>query len=219
MEYPFVGVAGNIGVGKTTFTEKIAQLFGWSPFYESVIDNPYLDDFYSDMNRWSFNLQIYFLHHRFRSHQEMSILKSGVIQDRTIYEDVEIFARNLYELHYMQRRDWDNYKNLFKVMTQFLKQPDLIIYLRATTDTLLNRIRGRSRDFEKDISAEYLYKLNLSYEEWINSLNEDNVLVIETDKFNIHKDSETLNLILNQIVNKMSELHFELDIPEVEHPV
>lgn len=219
MESPFVGVAGNIGVGKTTFTEKISKLFGWTPFYESVIDNPYLDDFYKNMNRWSFNLQIYFLHHRFRSHQEMSNLKSGVIQDRTIYEDVEIFARNLYEMQFMNQRDWENYQNLFEVMTQFLKKPDLIIYLRATTDTLLSRIKGRSRNFEQDINAEYLYKLNLSYETWIKSLDEDRVMIVETDNFNIHTDKEKFKLIINRIVEKFPELNISIIKRSIEKSV
>jgi len=126
-ENPFVGLAGNIGVGKTTFTEKMAEAFSWSPFYESVSDNPYLSDFYGDMKRWSFNLQIYFLHHRFKAQKKMSNLNSGVVQDRTIYEDVEIFARNLHEIGRMDDRDWKNYHNLFNIMTDYLRKPDLII--------------------------------------------------------------------------------------------
>lgn len=166
----FVGIAGNIGVGKTTFTEKIAERFGWEAYYESVVDNPYLSDFYHDMHRWSFNLQIYFLHHRFETHIHMSKIPTGSIQDRTIYEDVEIFARNLHEMRFMSQRDWDTYDNLFRNMTSFLRKPDLIIYLKATTDTLLSRIKNRSRDYEQTIDPEYLHSLNISYDKWVKQI-------------------------------------------------
>ena len=196
---PFVGIAGNIGVGKTTFTDILAKHFGWKEFYESVADNPYLNDFYKDMHRWSFNLQVYFLHHRFSDHIEIMHTKKGVIQDRTIYEDVEIFARNLHQMRYMTDRDWQTYKELFKNMTQFLRKPDLIIYLRASTDTLLSRIKNRNRDFEKDISPEYLHSLNILYDRWINSCSDHNVLKIESDEFNIFNDNNKLQKILMQI--------------------
>lgn len=196
---PFVGIAGNIGVGKTTFTDILAKHFGWSEFYESVTDNPYLNDFYKDMHRWSFNLQIYFLHHRFSGQIEIMHNNKGVIQDRTIYEDVEIFARNLYQMRYLTDRDWKTYKDLFKNMTQFLRKPDLIIYLRASTDTLLSRIKNRNRDFEKDISPEYLHSLNILYERWINSCSDHNILKIESDEFNIFNDNDKLQEILIQI--------------------
>lgn len=198
VNYPFIGVAGNIGVGKTTFTEIVAKHFGLYEFYESVSDNPYLDDFYKDMNRWSFNLQIYFLHHRFKSQNKINQLKQGVIQDRTIYEDVEIFAKNLYDMNYMCKRDWETYKELFNNMVHFLRRPDLIIYLKASTDTLLSRIKNRNRDFEQDISPEYLHSLSISYEKWINNT-DHNVMIIETDNFNIFKDKLKLNKILKDI--------------------
>ena len=196
---PFVGIAGNIGVGKTTFTEILARHFGWNEFYESVSDNPYLDDFYRDMPRWSFNLQIYFLHHRFAGQIEIMNSKKGVIQDRTIYEDVEIFARNLHQMGYMMDRDWKTYKDLFKNMTKFLRKPDLIIFLRASTDTLLSRIKNRDRGFEKDISPEYLHSLNISYDRWIKNCSDHNVLMIESDGFDIFNDNKRLNEILSQI--------------------
>ena len=196
---PFVGIAGNIGVGKTTFTEIVGKHFGWKEFYESVADNPYLDDFYRDMHRWSFNLQIYFLHHRFAGQVEINSSAGGVIQDRTIYEDVEIFAKNLHKMNYMTDRDWSTYENLFKNMTQFLKKPDLIIYLKASTDTLLSRIHNRDRDFERDISPEYLHSLNVSYDKWINNCTDQKVITIESDGFNIFKDNKKLDTILNQI--------------------
>ena len=205
IDNPFVGVAGNIGVGKTTFTEIIAKHFGWNEFYESVSDNPYLDDFYRDMHRWSFNLQVYFLHHRFAGQIEIMNSKKGVIQDRTIYEDVEIFARNLHQMQYLTDRDWQTYKHLFKNMTQFLRKPDLIIYLRASTDTLLSRIKNRDRNFERDISPEYLHSLNISYDKWIDCCYDHEVLTINSDSFNIFEDKNRLLDILGQIGSSLSK--------------
>ncbi len=200
---PFIGVAGNIGVGKTTFTDIIAERQSWHPFYESVMDNPYLSDFYGDMKRWSFNLQIYFLHHRFRNHVKMSNLSQGVIQDRTIYEDVEIFATNLHAMGNMDDRDWKNYRNLFKVMITFLRKPDLIIYLKASTDTLLTRIKKRARDYEKTIDPEYLHTLNVSYDKWIVNNTDIPVLTVDTNNFNIFDDHEMLQSIIKDINNKL----------------
>ena len=206
--YPFIGLAGNIGVGKTTFTSRMAVRQNWTPFFESVADNPYLSDFYGDMDRWSFHLQVYFLHKRFDSHLQMSKTQSGVIQDRTIYEDVEIFARNLYEMHHLSDRDWDNYCGLFSAMTAFLKKPDLIVYLKARTDTLLTRIHSRGRDYEQSIDPQYLHSLNISYERWIKSLPRKEVLVIDTDEFNIHKQEDKLqhfeSMILDRLLLKSS---------------
>ena len=203
-ENPFVGLAGNIGVGKTTFTELIAEKLGWIPYYESVADNPYLIDFYRDMSRWSFNLQVYFLHKRFKTHHEMSMSNGGVIQDRTIYEDVEIFARNLQEMNFMDKRDWENYRGLFSIMTSYLRQPDLIIYLKASTDTLLSRIKNRSRDYEKSIDPEYLHTLNVAYNKWINNIKNIPVHVIETDGFNIFDDKEKLTKILDEMQQRLA---------------
>ena len=202
--HPFVGLAGNIGVGKTTFTEIVAEKLGWTPYFESVDDNPYLGDFYGDMSRWSFNLQVYFLHKRFKSHHDMSLSNGGVIQDRTIYEDVEIFAKNLNEMGFMDQRDWKNYRNLFSIMTSYLHKPDLIVYLKASTDTLLSRIKSRSRDYEKSIDPEYLHTLNVSYNKWINNLIDIPVLLIETDGFNIFEDNDQLETILNDIQERVS---------------
>ncbi len=189
---PFVGIAGNIGVGKTTFTEVLAKKYNWDEYYESVIDNPYLSDFYGDMKRWSFNLQIYFLQHRFAGQLEISNKNKGVIQDRTIYEDVQIFAKNLYEMGHMSKRDWDTYQNLFKNMVQFLEPPNVIIYLKASTDTLISRIKNRNRDFEKNIDVEYLHQLNSCYNSWSKNEKELNIITIDTDNFNIFKDKEKL---------------------------
>ncbi|MBC8401351.1 MAG: deoxynucleoside kinase [Candidatus Marinimicrobia bacterium] len=202
---PFVGIAGNIGVGKTTFTDIVAQKMGWKPFYESVADNPYLSDFYGDMQRWSFNLQIYFLHHRFRNQREIAAEDNGVIQDRTIYEDVEIFANNLHELGNIDQRDWDNYRNLFAVMTSYLRKPDLIVYLKASTDTLLTRIENRNRDYERTIDPEYLHRLNISYDRWINGITDIPVLVVETDQFNIFTDQEKLAGIIAEMRQHLSD--------------
>ena len=196
---PFIGLAGNIGVGKTTFTKKMADVFGWSPFYESVADNPYLSDFYGDMKRWGFNLQIYFLHHRFKAQKEMNKLNGGVVQDRTIYEDVEIFAHNLHEMDRMDDRDWENYRNLFGIITGYLRKPDLIIYLRASTDTLQTRIHSRGRDYENSIDPEYLHQLNVAYDHWTSGLKDIPVLKIETDQFNIFRDTDQFESILDEV--------------------
>ena len=196
---PFIGLAGNIGVGKTTFTKKMADVFGWSPFYESVADNPYLSDFYGDMKRWGFNLQIYFLHHRFKAQKEINKLNGGVVQDRTIYEDVEIFAHNLHEMGRMDDRDWENYRNLFGIITGYLRKPDLIIYLRASTDTLQTRIHSRGRDYENSIDPEYLHQLNVAYDQWTSGLKDIPVLKIETDQFNIFRDTDQFESILDEV--------------------
>ncbi len=201
----FVGVAGNIGVGKTTMADIIADYFGWKAYYESVIDNPYLDKFYHDMKRWSFHLQIYFLSHRFKTHKAMIDTPGSAIQDRTIYEDVEIFARNLYEMGNMDKTDWKNYCALFTEMTAFLKAPNLIIYLKASVDTLITRIKKRSRDYEKTIDPEYLHRLNVSYDKWIKKeQKKNNVLVINTDDFNVFNDEDKLNSILKTIENRLA---------------
>jgi len=200
----FIGIAGNIGVGKTTMTDIIAEHFGWKAYYESVIDNPYLDKFYHDMKRWSFHLQIYFLSNRFRTHKDMIEKPGSAIQDRTIYEDVEIFARNLHEMGNMDKTDWENYQSLFTEMTSYLKAPDLIIYLRASVDTLITRIKARSRDYEKTIDPEYLHRLNVSYDKWIKREQEKMpVMVIDTDNFNVFEDKQKLATILNEIRSRL----------------
>ena len=206
---PFIAIAGNIGVGKTTFTKLIAERMDLIPYYESVDDNPYLSDFYNKMDRWSFNLQIYFLQHRFKHHIEINNLDKGVIQDRTIYEDASIFAYNLYKMKIMSERDWNTYISLFDNMTQFLKKPDLIIYLKASTDTLINRIKNRNRDYEKDIDEAYLHTLNIyykNYKKWFSRIGIFNILEVDTNNFNIFKDIEKLNNIYSDIENKLNEL-------------
>ena len=199
-----LGIAGNIGVGKTTLTQKLSEDLGISAIYESVIDNPYLSDFYSNMSRWSFNLQIYFLYNRFQSQVKLMEKNKSFIQDRTIYEDKEIFAANLYELGHMSERDYETYSNIFKAMLKFVKKPDLIIYLKANTDTLMSRINNRKRKYESDISSEYIHSLNIYYDRWISKLPENEVLIIKTDNFNIFRDKDFYKNILHNIENKLN---------------
>ena len=196
---PFVGLAGNIGVGKTTFTEKMATALNWIPIYESVSDNPYLNDFYNDMNRWSFNLQIYFLQKRFEAQKDILYSKKGVIQDRTIYEDSKIFAKNLNEMGQLKDRDYKTYNDLFNIMTSYLRKPDLIIYLKASTDTLLTRIHSRGREYENKISPEYIHQLNITYDNWIKNIKNIKVMTIKTDQFNIFTDTKKFDLILEDV--------------------
>ena len=197
---PFIGIAGNIGVGKTTFTSFIAKEFNLVEIYESVTDNPYLSDFYSDMHRWSFNLQIYFLHHRFGSINNMvSNIDQGMVQDRTIYEDVEIFSKNLYKMGSMDKRDWETYSNLFENMVQFIRKPDLIVYLKADLNILIDRINNRDRDYENKIDPTYLIQLNKLYDNWIESIDWTKTITIDTNNFNIYKDQDKLKKILSDI--------------------
>ena len=200
---PFIGIAGNIGVGKTTFTSFLAKEFNLKDIYESVSDNPYLSDFYGDMHRWSFNLQVYFLHHRFASIIDITNSHGGFVQDRTIYEDVEIFSKNLHDMGYLDNRDWKTYSDLFLNMTKFLKSPDIIIYLRADLDVLLERINNRNRDYEATIDPEYLKRLNVMYDEWIESISWTKVLTVDTNTFNIFEDKDTLESIYKDIKEKL----------------
>ena len=202
-DVPFVGIAGNIAVGKTTLTRMISERLGWRPFFESVDDNPYLSDFYSDMKRWSFHLQIYFLSRRFRTHREMSEGDVPAVQDRTIYEDVEIFAQSLYEMGNMPQRDWVNYRALFDEMTAYLRKPTLIIFLKATTDSLLTRLKKRGREYEKSVSAEYLHSLNIAYARWINRAKlEFNVMTVDTDNFDVYKDKDRLEQLIQDVAQR-----------------
>jgi len=197
-----IAIAGNIGVGKTTMTNLLADFLNLEPIFESVDHNPYLADFYDDMSRWSFNLQIFFLHNRFSNQIKLMKLNKGFIQDRSIYEDREIFARNLKDLNFMSTRDWMTYTSLFDDMIQFIREPDLIIYLKASTQTLIDRIKNRNREYEKDISLEYIHSLNIYYEKWISKINSDKVLIIDTNNFNIFEDQVKFENIKQQIINK-----------------
>lgn len=195
----FISVAGNIGSGKSSLTGMIADELGWLPYYESVQNNPYLKDFYADMRRWSFQLQVYFLSHRFSTHKKIIESRKSVIQDRSIYEDVEIFAKNLYLMGRMEKRDYRNYVSLFKEMTYYLKPPDLIVYLKADVKTLLKQIRLRGRDFEKRIEPKYLTRLNKSYNGWIKNYRLGKLLILESDKLDFVHNKEHFENILDKI--------------------
>ena len=198
-----IAIAGNIGAGKTTLTKKLSQDLNIKPIFESVDDNPYLENFYNDMSRWSFNLQIFFLHKRFSNQLELINSKQSFVQDRSIYEDKEIFAKNLNDMKLMSDVDWDTYCNLFNDMIQFIDQPDLIIYLKASTSTLISRIKNRKRDFEIDISPEYIHSLNIYYDKWISKIDKDKVLIVDSDNFNIFKDIDKYQDIKKSILRKV----------------
>ena len=200
-----IAIAGNIGSGKTTLTRLLSKHFGWKPHFEEVDNNPYLESFYEDMKRWSFNLQIYFLNSRFR--QVMDIRKSGddIIQDRTIYEDAYIFAANLYDMGLMETRDYQNYQDLFELMSSFLQAPDLLIYLRASVPTLVRQIQKRNRDYEQSIRLDYLKALNKRYENWISSYNKGKLLIIESDDIDLEKP-EDLSTVIDQINGSLNGL-------------
>jgi deoxyadenosine/deoxycytidine kinase len=199
-----IAIAGNIGSGKTTLSGLLAKNYGWQAHYEDVDTNPYLSSFYEDMQRWSFNLQIYFLNSRFR--QIVDIRKSGknVIQDRTIYEDAFIFAPNLHDMNLMTTRDFDNYKSLFELMTSFLQPPDLLIYLRAEVPTLVRNIQKRGREYEASIRLDYLKSLSERYENWINGYTEGKLLIFDVDNMNFQDNPEDLGIIIERV---QAELH------------
>ena len=199
----FIAVAGNIGSGKSSLTNLLSKRFGWKPFFESVEDNPYLSDFYADMKRWSFNLQVYFLSNRFRSHKAITEGPGSVILDRVIYEDAEIFAKNLFEIGNMEKRDYENYVALYHVMTEYLRPPDLLIYLRANVDTLLRQISLRGRDFEQSIKREYLEQLNRHYESWIGNYTLGPLLTVQSGKVDFVNRSEDLDSIAGEIEKKL----------------
>jgi len=208
MEHKFVGIAGNIGVGKTTFTSLLCDRFGWEPQYEVVVENPYLKDFYKDMLRWSFNLQVYFLSKRFQVQKRIQNLNNTIVQDRTIYEDAKIFARSIYEIGNMDKRDWENYRELFGEMTSYLRAPDLIVYLKGSTDSLTSRIRKRGRDYEQNIDLEYLHLLNIYYDRWINELmstGEIPVLVVDTDGKDFCSDKIFCEDVFQRIYNVLKK--------------
>jgi len=194
-----IAVAGNIGAGKTTLTNLLAKNMKWEPHYEDVDDNPYLNDFYEDMQRWSFNLQIYFLNSRLD--QITRIRQSGktVIQDRTIYEDAHIFAPNLHSMGLMTSRDFNNYQQLFQLMSKFVSPPDLLIYLRASVPTLVNQIARRGRDYENSIRIDYLKRLNERYEAWISTYEQGKLLIIDIDDLNFADNPEDMGKIINRI--------------------
>lgn len=194
-----VAIAGNIGAGKTTLTELLAKHYKWQPHFESVDENPYLDDFYAEMERWSFNLQVYFLNSRFRQILELRKLGKKVIQDRTIYEDARIFAPNLHAMGLMTNRDFNNYASLFELMENLVTPPDLLIYLRASISTLVSQIHKRGREYESSISIDYLSRLNERYEAWITKYDKGNLLIIDVDKLDFVENQEDLGSIIDKI--------------------
>ena len=208
MKNYYIGIAGNIGVGKTTFTKMICEKYNWDPHFEVVIDNPYLEDFYKEMKKWSFHLQIFFLSKRFQVQKKISSLTQTIVQDRTIYEDAQIFARSIYEIGNMSKRDWDNYNELFNEMTSYLKKPDLIVYLKASTDTLIDHIKSRGRDYEKNIDLEYLHLLNIHYNRWISNLEktgEINTLTVNMNEDDIIDNKDFRETLFQNVYNELKK--------------
>ena len=201
--HAFVAVAGNIGSGKSSLTRLLSNAMGWQPMYESVEDNPYLSDFYGDMRRWSFQLQVYFLSNRFRSHKAITEGNASVVLDRVIYEDAEIFARNLFEIGNMEERDYRNYVALYEVMTEYLHPPDLLVYLRANVDTLMHQIALRGRDFEQSIKREYLEQLNRHYESWIGRYAKGKVLIVESDDLDFVNRKGDLDTVIGMVLDNL----------------
>lgn len=200
----FIAIAGNVGVGKSTLTALLCQRLGWMPFPEAVDDNPYLADFYNDMRRWSFHSQIFFLSRRLRHHRQLLDHPTSVVQDRSVYEDAEIFARNLHNQGHMEARDYRSYRELYEVLTGFLPPPDLVVYLRASVETLLCRIKRRGRDYEQEIAPEYLQQLNLLYEDWIERFDLCPVLTVPADNLNFVDNGQHLDLIIDKVQEKLS---------------
>jgi len=194
-----VAIAGNIGAGKTTLTKLLAKHYKWEPHYESVEENPYLDDFYSEMERWSFNLQVYFLNSRFRQILEIRESGKNIIQDRTIYEDARIFAPNLHAMGLMPNRDYSNYDSLFELMERLVAPPDLLIYLRASIPTLVGQIHKRGREYENSISIDYLSRLNERYEAWISKYKKGKLLIVDVDDLNFVDKPEDLGSVIDKI--------------------
>jgi len=199
----FIAIAGNVGVGKSTLTGLLAEQLNWEPFFEAVDENPYLADFYADMRTWSFHSQIFFLSRRLRHHRQLLDRPHSVVQDRSVYEDAEIFARNLYLQGDMDERDYCSYRELYEVLTSFLPPPDLVVYLRATVPTLLQRIAMRGRDYEQGISPDYLTRLNRLYEEWVESFTLCQMLTIPADELDFVANNGHLALITDKILEKL----------------
>ncbi len=201
-----IAIVGNIGAGKTTLTELLAKYMGYEPQYEAVDHNPYLEDFYNDMKRWSFNLQIYFLNSRFQQIMEIQNSKRNILQDRTIYEDAYIFAENLHDMGLMTSRDYENYRSIFDNITSFIKPPDLLIYLKASVPTLVNNIQRRGREYEAGIRLDYLSKLNEKYKNWIDNYTAGKLLVLDKDNLDFANNQEDLGFIIQSIEREIHGL-------------
>lgn len=214
----FVAVAGNIGSGKSSLTRLLSLHYDWKALYESVEDNPYLADFYLDMNRWSFNLQVYFLSKRFNDHKKIVEGSDDVIQDRSIYEDAEIFAKNLHLISKMDTRDYTNYRELYGVMMEYLQPPDLLIFLDARIETLLNQIAKRGREYERTIPRSYLEQLNAHYHEWISSYRLGPLLIVPSDEVDFVHERGDFNRMLLLIQGKLMEIGYRRRQPAPEHP-
>lgn len=201
----FIAIAGNIGSGKTTLTTMLSERYSWEPHFEVVNDNPYLADFYGDMNRWSLQLQVFFLSQRFKAHQKILSSASSAIQDRSIYEDAHIFARALYESGKMDKRDFENYLELYKTMTTFLVPPDLVVYVRRSVPCLKSRIAERGRDYEKNIPDEYLYQLNHCYDDWIAEYRIGKVLTVNADDLDLRDRPEDFDYVCRQMESSLEQ--------------
>lgn len=201
----FIAVAGNIGTGKTTLTNMLSGHFGWTAHFEAVKENPYLADFYRDMSRWSFPLQVFFLNNRFRAHQQITEGTNSAIQDRSIYEDANIFARNLYEQGNMEERDYRNYLALYEAMCQFLTPPDLVIYLRKSLPKLKERIAMRGRDYEKAIPDQYLVNLNRYYDDWMLNYSLGKKLIIDSDEIDFLHNSKHFDHVAGLILSSLDQ--------------
>lgn len=197
-----IAIAGNIGSGKTTLTRMLAARYGWTPKYESVDFNPYLSDFYEDMSRWSFNLQIYFLNKRFKDVVEISKTADVIIQDRTIYEDARIFAPNLHDMGLMSSRDFETYSDLFDLMMSLVKMPDLLIYLKSSIPNLVSQIQKRGREYEKTIRIDYLTGLNNKYENWIKDY-KGHLLIIDADRYKFGNKEEDFEAVTSMIDSEL----------------
>ncbi|MDX1522200.1 MAG: deoxynucleoside kinase [Anaerolineae bacterium] len=200
----FITIAGNMGVGKSSLTKRLAEKLGWTPFYEAVDDNPYIADFFKDMRRWSFHSQMFFLSRRMRLHREMTQQSGSVIQDRSIYEDANIFARNLYEVGDMSQRDYDVYRAVYEEAVQVLPPPHLIVYLKARVPTLIGRVQQRGREYERDISPLYLQQLNELYNSWIEDFTLCPILTIETDHMNFVRSDKDFDYIVDMVAERLA---------------
>ncbi len=210
----FITVAGNIGAGKSTLVKLLSERLDWQPFYEPVANNPYLADFYKDMNSWSFHSQVFFLTHRLCVYQELSAWPTSVILDRSLYEDAEIFAGNLFAQGYMNERDYKTYQQLYSILLNFLPTPDVVVYLRCSVSTLMDRIHKRGRDFERGMDSSYLETLNQAYEKWIAEFTLCPILTVPADDLNLVANPQHMDLIVRKVQEKIAGKEEVIFLPE-----